>query len=79
MEGNDIKTALILADVQLEIRRLLMAGVELADILMRVNWLLLDAGGEGIRVCACARRSGFPGSPTHPRQRRLPSARRVPR
>ena len=52
MKGDDIKTALILADVQLEIRRLLMAGVELAEILMRVNWLLLDAGGEGIRVRA---------------------------
>ena len=45
--GKGIRTALIMADVQLEIRRLLLAGLELPDVLSRVNWLLADAGGEG--------------------------------
>ena len=45
--GKGIRTALIMADVQLEIRRLLLAGLEFPDVLSRVNWLLADAGGEG--------------------------------
>jgi len=50
--GKGIRAALIMADVQLEIRRLLLAGLELPDVLLRVNWLLADAGGEGNCVCA---------------------------
>ena len=49
--GTGIRPALIMADVQLEIRRLLLAGLELPDVLSRVNWLLADAGGEGNCVC----------------------------
>ncbi|HKI17483.1 MAG TPA: FHA domain-containing protein, partial [Isosphaeraceae bacterium] len=49
--GKGIRTALIMADAQLEIRRLLLAGLELPDVLSRVNWLLADAGGKGNRVC----------------------------
>jgi len=45
--GTGIRPALIMADVQLEIRRLLLAGLDLPDVLSRVNWLLADAGGEG--------------------------------
>ena len=61
--GKGIRTALIMADVQLEIRRLLLAGLELPDVLSRVNWLLADAGGEGNRVRRGSGRSRFPGSP----------------
>ena len=49
--GAGIRAALVMADVQLEIRRLLMEDLELTDVLSRLNWLLLDAGGEGNRVC----------------------------
>jgi serine phosphatase RsbU (regulator of sigma subunit) len=49
--GKGIRTALIMADVRLEIRRLLMAGLKLPDILSRINWLIADAGGEGNYVC----------------------------
>ncbi len=49
--GKGIRTALIIADVQLEIRRLLLAGLALPVVLSRVNWLLADAGGEGNCVC----------------------------
>ena len=45
--GKGIRTALIMADVQPEIRRLLLAGLDLPDVLSRVNWLLADAGGAG--------------------------------
>jgi phosphoserine phosphatase RsbU/P len=45
--GKGIRAALIMADVQLEIRRLLLAGWNLPDVLSRLNWLLTDLGGEG--------------------------------
>ena len=50
--GKGIRTALIMADVQLEIRRLLLAGVKLPDVLTQVNWVLADAAGAGNCVCA---------------------------
>lgn len=50
--GKGIRAALIIADVQLEIRRLLLAGLNLPEVLSRVNRLLTNVGGEGNRVCA---------------------------
>ena len=57
--GKGIRSALIMADVQLEIRRLLLAGLELPDVLSRVNWLLADAGGEGNCVCVYVALAGL--------------------
>ncbi len=49
--AKGLRAALIMADVQLEIRRLVRGGVQLPAVLSQVNWLLVDAGGEGNRVC----------------------------